>query len=145
MCSTDQTFRQIHKSPFLCHPLTWPLTAPQDQAVTGFLWEKGCLALWTPGVGFLWWICRICLFLQHCRVCYCYCWAACSLPNVWTFSLQTLCHQQSIIWVKGRSAVEALYSTGKFGRQRGFWHLFRKLSGYLPQSDKRLSVVLHPK
>lgn len=41
--STQQTFWQLHNSSFLCHPLTtnhWPLTAPQDQAVTGFLQEK---------------------------------------------------------------------------------------------------------
>lgn len=96
----------------------------------------GC-ALWTPGVGFLWWICRVCLFIQRCGVCsWCRC-AACSL--------QTLCRQQSVIRVKGWAAVEALYSAGKFGRRWGFWRLFRKLFGYLAQSDKRLSVVLHPK
>lgn len=69
--------------------------------------------------------------------------AVCPLSGL--FSLQTLCRQQSVIRVKGWSAVEALCRAGKFGRRRGFWHLFRKLSSYLAQSDKRLSVVLHPK
>lgn len=111
---------------FFCHPLTWSLAAPLDQAVTGFVKEKGC-ALWTPGL----------LASASCGesvgpVCFSsiavFVTAAAELRAVYPlsglFSLQTLCRQQSVIRVKGWSIVETLYSAGELWRWRGFWRLF---------------------